>query len=269
MEIFMKVFISADIEGCTTTTFWDETDPNKGEHGVYAQRMTEEVLAACEGANHVGATEIVVRDAHYLGNNIDITQLPANVKLIRGWSGHPYSMVEGIDDSFDAAIFIGYHSAASRSGNPLAHTYSPRSLYVKINGVLASEFMLYSYAALLEGVPTVFLSGDKMLCEDSKDLHPNLITCPVKEGRGASTLNYNPANTLKEIRKQVITALKQDFKKSLAKLPDEFELEVCYKKPEDAEKYSYFPGVEKINDNTIQFKTNDYFELLRTFSFIA
>jgi D-amino peptidase len=264
----VKVYISADIEGCTTTTFWNETLPEKAEYSLYAQRMTEEVLAACVGANQAGASEIVVRDAHYHGNNIDISQLPANVKIIRGWSGHPYSMIEGMDDSFDAAVFIGYHSGASRPGNPLSHTYSPDALYVKLNGEVASEFTMYSYGALLEGVPTVFLAGDKMLCEDSKDLHPKLVTCPVKEGVGASTLNYNPVNTLKEIREKVKLSLEQDLKSCLGKLPGEFELEICYKEPGKAEKYSYYPGIEKINDNTLRFKSKDYFEVLRAFSFI-
>ena len=264
----MKVFISADIEGITTTTFWDETNPKKSEYQIYAQHMTQEVLAACVGANKAGATEIIVKDAHWIGNNIDITQLPENVKIIRGWSGHPYSMVEGIDDSFDAAIFIGYHSGASKSGSPLSHTQSGTPLYVKLNGEIASEFMLFSYATLLENVPTVFLSGDKMLCQDSKSLHPNLVTCAVKEGKGASTLNYHPKKILKQIEEKVEFALRQDLKNSLAKLPEEFELEVCYKDHTKAEQYSYFPNVKKINDNTIVFRSNDYFEVLRTFNFI-
>lgn len=266
--INMKVFISADIEGIATTTFWDETDPIKPEYKQYAEQMTKEVLAACEGANAAGATEIVVRDAHCYGNNIDINQLPSNVKLIRGWSGHPYGMVEGLDSSFDAAIFIGYHSAASRSGNPLSHTESLRPLSVKMNGKLASEFMLYSYVASLEKVPVVFLSGDKMLCEDYKCLHPKLITCPVKEGKGASTLNYNPKEVLNEIKIGVEKSLKQDLLASIPELPKSFTLEICYKDHTNAEKFSYFPGVEKINDNTVVFKTNNYFELLRTFFFI-
>jgi D-amino peptidase len=264
----MKIFISADIEGITTTTFWEETDPSRAEYKEYAQQMTKEVIAACEGANAAGASEIIVRDAHGDGNNIDIHQLPSNVKIIRGWSGHPYSMVYGIDSTFDAVIFIGYHSAASRCGNPLSHTESLRSLYVKINGRIASEFMLYSYAALLENVPTVFLAGDKMLCNDYADLHPNLITCPVKEGVGASTINYNPKETLNSIKVEVERALKQDLKGSLCPLPTDFELEICYKDHTKAERYSYFPGVKKKNDNTLIFRTNDYFELLSVFNFI-
>lgn len=264
----MKVFISADIEGITTTTFWDETDPAKSEYKNYAEQMTKEVLAACEGAIQSGATEIVVRDAHGYANNIDINQLPVNVKIIRGWSGHPYSMVFGIDNTFDAAIFIGYHSAASRCGNPLSHTESLRPLTVKINGKIASEFMLYSYAAALEKVPTIFLSGDKMLCDDYQNMHPNLITCPVKEGFGAATLNYNPKDTLEKIKCGVSSALKQNLKNALPEMSSEYELEMCYKDHTKAEKFSYFPGVKKINDNTVIFKTNDYFELLRVFNFI-
>lgn len=264
----MKIFISADIEGIATTTRWEETDPKNQEYKKHAEQMTKEVIAACEGAIEAGVTEIVVRDAHGYGNNIDIEMLPENVKLIRGWSGNPYLMVEGINNSFDAVVFIGYHSASSKAGNPLSHTESLRSQYVKLNGELASEFMLFSYAALLENVPTVFLSGDKMLCEEAKNLHPNIITCPVKEGIGASTLNFNPKQVLISIKNGVKKALEQDLNNAFAQLPKEYELEICYKNHVDALKFSYFPGVKKINDNTLIYKTTDYFELLRTFTFI-
>lgn len=264
----MKVFISADIEGVTTTTFWPETSKGEQEYDAHAEQMTQEVIAACEGAFEAGADEIVVRDAHEYGNNIDIQKLPEGVKLIRGWSGHPYAMVYGIDKSFDAAFFIGYHSAASCGGNPLSHTESLDPFYVKLNGVVASEFLIYSYAALLEQVPPVFLSGDKALCETSKGLYPGLVTCAVKEGAGAATINYNPKTMLRKIREGARESLKEENLKSLPHLPDNYTLEICYKNHADAEKFSYYPGVEKINDNTIQFRSPRYFEILRAFSFL-
>ena len=107
-----------------------------------------------------------------------------------------------------------------------------------------------------------------MLCNDSKDLHPKLLTLPVKEGKGASTLNYNPEIILNSIKEQVEQSLKQNLSDAIPCLPKTFELEICYKDHTQAEKYSYFPGVEKINDNTVVFQTDDYFELLRTFIFI-
>lgn len=207
----MKIFISADIEGVATTTLWPETEKGSEDYRQHAQQMTMEVIAACEAASEAGASEIVVRDAHEDGNNLDIWKLPENVTLIRGWSGHPYSMVYGIDPSFDAAIFIGYHSAASSGGNPLSHTESLNPLSVKLNGTLASEFLLYSYAA----------------------------------------------------------ALNQDLRSALPNLPQTYELEICYKKTSDAEKFSYFPGVQKRDDNTVVFSSRDYFEVLRVISFLC
>lgn len=264
----MKVFISADIEGITTTTFWPETSKGEQEYGAHAEQMTQEVAAACEGAFEAGADEIVVRDAHEYGNNIDIQKLPEGVTLIRGWSGHPYGMVYGLDKSFDAAFFIGYHSPASCGGNPLSHTESLAPLYVKLNGTVASEFMIYSYAALLEEVPAVFLSGDKALCEAAKELYPDLRTCAVKEGVGAATINYNPKTMLGRIREGAREALRKENLRTLPVLPKDWTLEICYKDHADAEKFSYYPGVRKISDNTIEFQSRQYFEILRAFCFL-
>ena len=56
----MKVYISADIEGVTGTTHWNETELNNSESGSSREQMTAEVVAACEGALQAGATEIWV-----------------------------------------------------------------------------------------------------------------------------------------------------------------------------------------------------------------
>ena len=265
----MKIYISADIEGITTTTVWDNTIASHPSYPPHAKQMTDEVLACIEGAKRAGATEFVVNDAHDSAMNIDPARMPSGVTLLRNWSGHPYAMVTGVDKTFDAAMFIGYHSGASRSGNPMSHTMSGRFVYIKLNGELTSEFMLYSYACALEGVPTVFLSGDKMLCDDSKDLHPKLITCPVKDGMGSITVNYSVEDTIAGIKKLSETALKQDLTNAVVKLPESFEVEICYKEHTRAEDVSWFPGITRKNDNTISFQSDDFFEILRTIKWIA
>lgn len=264
----MKVFISADIEGITTTTVWDETNPSHAFYAPHAKQMTEEVLACIEGAKSAGAKEIFVKDAHGPGMNIDTTRMPSGVKLIRSYAGHPYLMVEGVDKTFDAALFVGYHSSAGRMGNPMSHTISGRHVLLKINGVITSEFMLYSYACALEGVPTVFLSGDKMLCDDFKDLHPKLITCTVKDGLGAMTVNYSTEDTLKSIKSLSEKALKQDLSNALPKLPDHFDVEVYFKEHQHTEKVSWYPGVTKKSDNVVTFSSDCFFEVLRTIKWI-
>jgi len=265
----MKVFISADIEGITTTTVWDECNPSHASYALHAKQMTEEVLACIQGAKDAGATEIVVRDAHGPAINIDPTRMPSGVTLLRGWTGHPYCMADGIDKTFDAAMFVGYHSSAGRMGNPLSHTLTDSHVCLKINGVIASEFLLYSYACALEGVPTIFLSGDKMLCNDFKGLHPKLITCAVKDGIGAMTRNFSTEDTLKDIKELSEKALKQDLSNAVVKLPERFGAEVYFREHKNAEKAVWFPGVKRKSDDIVTFQSDNFFEILRTILWIV
>jgi len=264
----MKVFISVDMEGLTTTTKFEETEPGDLAYPLHVKQMENEVLAAIEGAKAAGATEVVVRDAHNTATNIDPTVMPSGVTLIRRWSGHPYSMAYGIDKSFDAAMFIGYHSGAGRIGNPMSHTLNGNIGTLTINDVLTSEFLLYSYACALEGVPTVFLSGDKTLCEDSQHMHPNLVTCSVKDASGPATINYSTKDTLPKIRALVEKALKQNLSSALVKLPNHFEAELRFKQQWMAEKAMWFPNVKRKSDEVVTYSSDNFFEILRTTNWI-
>ena len=88
----MKLFISADIEGCAGVALTDETHKKESVYQRFAEEMTEEVVAACEAAHEAGADEIVVKDGHGDASNIDPLKMPEYVTLIRGKSGHPYNM---------------------------------------------------------------------------------------------------------------------------------------------------------------------------------
>ena len=109
----MKIFISADIEGVNNIVSWDETDNKCAEYHYFREQMTEEVKRACIAAHNAGATEIFIKDAHDSAKNLILKDLPDYVKLHRGWQGCPCSMMASLDNTFDAVIFIGYHSPAS------------------------------------------------------------------------------------------------------------------------------------------------------------
>ncbi|HJW89985.1 MAG TPA: M55 family metallopeptidase, partial [Anaerolineales bacterium] len=196
----MKVYISADIEGITGTTHGDETEKSKSDYEEFRDQMTAEVVAACEGALSAGATEVWVKDAHWTGRNIMASKLPQEVKLVRGWSGHPFSMVQELDETFQALVLIGYHSRAGSDANPLSHTMSGSIAYVKINEHLASEMLLHAYAAALVKVPLVFVAGDAGLCQDAQALNPNIGTVAVKQGVGNSTVSIHPQLAVDQIR---------------------------------------------------------------------
>ena len=101
------------------------------------------------------------------------------------------SMVQELDDSFDAAMFVGYHSKAGDETNPLAHTMTLRVMRMRINGEPVSEFVLYSYAAAYVGVPVVFVSGDKGICADSRATTPT--SSPWRLGGQGAVDDQHPA----------------------------------------------------------------------------
>ncbi len=264
----MKVFLSVDIEGITGTTVWDETNRTHADYPAFREQMTAEAVAACEGALAAGATEIWIKDAHGSGRNIIPASLPSEARLLRSWSGHPFLMVDGIDESFQAMMLVGYHSRAGSTANPLAHTITGSTLYIKINGRPAAEMMINAYTAALVKVPTVFLSGDAGLCEDAKDLIPGIQTVAVKLGKGGLTNNIHPALAVKMIRQGSEQALRGDVSKCLVKLPEKYQVEIAYKELDKALKSSYFPGVTMKDERTLQFEAREYMDVLRLFAFV-
>ncbi len=264
----MRVFISADIEGTDLATAWEETRRSEFNYERQRAQMTAEVKAACEGAIAAGADYILVNDAHGSGLNMDAAQLPECVEVIRGWSGHYLCMADGVDETFDAAMFVGYHAAAGRNGNPLSHTETRRPRCIRLNGMIGSEFLLYSWACAMYGVPTVFLSGDQMLTEDSRGLHPGLHTVAVKGGFGGMTRNLHPKAACEQIRRQAETSLKQDLAKAKIALPGHFVFEISYKEHVDAVRRSFYPGFRLTDDDTIVMETDDYTDVLRAVQFV-
>ena len=160
-----KLFISADLEGTTGITHWGETEIGGYLYNYFTAQMTREVAAACEGAISQGFEDILVKDAHDSGRNIDPSKLPEQARIFRAWSRHPYSMMFGLDDSYEGVVFTGYHNAAGTNSNPLSHTMNTRNNFVKINGVIASELMINSLTAAYIGVPVFCVCGDKGLCD--------------------------------------------------------------------------------------------------------
>src|SRR6185295_9814716 len=108
----LKIYISADMEGVVGAVTGDQLGPQGFEYSRFREFMTEEVKAAVEAAFEAGATEIAISDSHGNGENLLIERLPKNVTVVRSWP-RPLMMMEGIDETFDGAIFIGYHTSTT------------------------------------------------------------------------------------------------------------------------------------------------------------
>lgn len=248
----MKVYISVDFEGVAGSTSWSSTNLGDREHGPLAREMTLEAVAACQGALDAGAKEIYVKDAHDSGRNMDISLFPKEAKIILGWKNSPDSMVAGLDSSFDALMFVGYHAPAGTNGSPLSHTMDPCANYIKFNGELASEFLLHAYVGASLGVPSVFLSGDRLLCSHVQSYDPEITTVAVKEGMGNATVNLAPIRAQELIREGAKKGLLHRNYCSI-KVPQTITMEINFKDHYKALRASYYPGVSLINDFTVSY----------------
>lgn len=262
----MKVFISADIEGCCGITHWDEAKKSHPDYRAFQAQMQREVVAACQGALDAGATEIRVRDAHASARNLDPWRLPEPAHLVREWSAHPYMMVQDIDESFDALVLIGYHSPGGSGGNPLAHTLSGDYAEVRVNGERMSEFHLYSRMAAQLGVPTVAVSGDAELCALVRAADGRTQTVATGAGRGRSILARHPAAVVREIRSMVATGLPQRFHPEPPQGP--FHLQVHYRDQRLAYRGGFYPGARQVDARLVELTVHDWVDVLRALLFL-
>lgn len=265
----MKIFISADIEGTAGVTDWSEANKGDPSYAEFRELMTEELIATCAGVTAAGAQEIWVKDAHQTGRNLILSRLPENVRIVRGWSGHPLTMMQELDDSFDAVLFTGYHAKAGVDGNPLGHTLTGKVQRLRINGELASEFTINAFAAAYFDVPIAFLSGDEGICADARALVPAIETLPVSQGKGPSTVSLTPQRAVAEIRRLTEAALSRDLSICRLSLPPSFELTVEFKSPSEAYRVSWYPGASLSSPRSVSFRADDYFEILRAIRFLV
>lgn len=259
----MKIFISSDMEGTAGIVHWNETEHGKDLYNHFSTQMSREVAAACEGVNLAGADEILVKDAHDSARNINPELLPENAKIFREWGRHPYSMMAGLDRSFDGVIFTGYHSAAGMNTNPLSHTMNTQNMYVKINGEFCPELMLNSLTAAYLGIPVYMVTGDKGLCDWMKARCPGTVTVPVSEGFGAGSISIHPNLAVKKIREAAKEAVMQDKASCMFPLPEHFEVEILFKNHAKATNAKWYPGVEQISEYAVRFEADDYMDVLK------
>lgn len=262
----MKVFISADLEGCAGVSSRTQLYPTEREYEFARKQMTNEVLACCEGALAAGATEIFVRDAHGTARNLQLKDFPTQVRLFSDWAGSPWAMMEGLDSSFNASFFIGYHAASGSSGNPLAHTFSSE-LIVKLNGVLCSEFHINAYASLYHKVPVYFIAGDQNICAVAKSWDANIKTVSAQVGVGGGVISEHPKLVCEKIKEQTSLAIKEKIK--IQELPKDFHFEFFFRKAKGAFSASFYPNAKLKDENTVIYESRDYVDCLRAFHFIA
>ena len=266
----LKVYISVDMEGIAGVVTGDQLGPTGFEYGRAREFMTAEALAAVAGARDAGATEIVVSDSHGNGESLLIDQFPDDVRIVRSWP-RPLMMMEGIDSTFTAAIFIGYHASTTSPAGVRAHTISSANLAsVSLNGVAMPEAGINAAIAGRFGIPVVFISGDDVAVDETRRLLGDVEGAVVKRAisfHAASTMTPKAAQQL--IRSRVKAALdrRSAFKPYVVRAP--VTLDVVFKNYRPAEMLSYLSIVQRTTSHAIRFIGRDMVEVSRFLEFIG
>jgi D-amino peptidase len=185
----LKVFISVDMEGLAGAVNATDVNTTGRDYEHFRKVMAEETNAAVEGAFRAGAAEVVVRDSHGVKQNLLPGDVDPRARLLRGQGTGPKNMMEGIDSSFGAVVFIGYHAKAGTPNAILEHTSTGNVVDFSINGVSLPEGGYNALVAGLYGVPVVFAAGDRALVEQLRGLLGPIGGVAVKEEIGGGAVS--------------------------------------------------------------------------------
>jgi D-amino peptidase len=254
-----KIYISADLEGVAGVVNDAQLGPGGFEYSRFREFMTAEVNAAIEGARAGGATEILVSDSHGNGLNLLIERLPEDVLIVRSWP-RPLAMMDGIDESFDGAIFLGYHTSTHNMEGVRAHTMSSANLTrVSLNGMPVSEAVWNAAIAGHFDVPIIMITGDNSIVAEARETLPNIEGAVVKEARGFhSAITMTPGAALRLIRDAAERAVHRvgDFQPyKLAAGPVQVDLSLKNYQP--IELLAYLSIVERIDSHSIRYLAKD------------
>ena len=204
----MKILVAVDMEGITGVVHWDQVMPDQPDYARFRKLMVADVNAAVSGAFDGGASEVIVADGHHAGLNLPVDELDPRVRLNSGMGTAPHSMMQGIDESVDGVLFVGYHARAGSQSAVLDHTWSSKIANVWLNDVLVGEYGLNAALAGYFGVPVLMVTGDRITCEQVTELLGAVEAVPVKDGTGRYSAEcLPPAVTQPAIREAARRAL--------------------------------------------------------------
>jgi D-amino peptidase len=265
----MKVYIGTDMEGVNGVVTREHTPREGREHDRARAWLTEEINAAVAGALDAGATEIAVEDGHGTCRTILPDLLHPRARLITGQvTSLPPSMVHGLDGSFDAVLFIGYHARAGTPNANLDHTsWSQTVRHVRVNGQEVGETSIMSAYAGYHGVPAVCVSGDDKLGREMDELQPEVEQAIVKQALGRYVCEMLPIEEGRAlIREKARRGIerRKEIKPFAFAAPATLELEFLH--PLYADLAALVPTCEQTGPEKVAVTSSDYLTLFNTFA---
>jgi D-amino peptidase len=258
-----RLYISADLEGVcgVVSTHHCAAHPDRTAYDWAVSQLEMEVAAVVEAALDHGVSHILVNDSHCTMTNLMMDQVDPRVSLLTG-KPKRCAMSAGLDDTFDAAIYVGYHAKAGTHQGVLCHTFHPKLFDVSINDVSFGEGGINAlYASLVHGVPVILTSGDRAYLSEIRQLIPALEGVETKVGLTYTSAQCHPLEKVIEDYTSKTRRLLENraaWKQNLLALQGPYTLKMTFINPLAADAANTIPGVERIDGTRLLFKTPDF-----------
>jgi D-amino peptidase len=261
----MKVFLSSDMEGTAGVVDWAQCIGDGPEAATGRRLLLAEVNAAIGGALAGGASEIVVNDSHSTMRNLPPDALAGQASCISG-SHKPLYMMQGLDSSFDAALFVSYHGSIGAAAG-LSHTYNPRAVIeARLDGMVTGEAGINALVAKAYGVPVVLVTGDATTAAEIEPFSPGIHAAVVKKSiTRFSAESMQPVAACELIRRQARLAVENLGAAAKPTITLPATLGIRFKTSDYAELAGRITGVVRHGDLEAVSTDDDPLRLFQTF----
>ncbi len=254
-----KIFISVDMEGIGGIGTSRMTSASGKDYATGRALMTAEVNAVVEAIFQLGPAEILVNDSHGDMQNLLHTRLDERVQYIQG-NNKPLGMVQGLDESFDGAIFLGYHARAGTEGGFLAHTGSGSVKGLWLNGVEVGEGGLNAHYAAAHGVPVILASGDLVFTVQFKKL-VNARTVATKEAIGSSVARLVHPEVVRQRLREATRAAIEDLDHARPiSVREPVNIRVRFATTTRVDILQAVPGMRRVDGTSVEYDATDMTE---------
>jgi D-amino peptidase len=262
-----KVYISVDMEGISGISGDDQLSAGGSEYGRSRKLMAEDLNAAVRGALEAGATDILVNDSHGGQRNL----LPEDVHPAARLISHSFKrhgMMEGLDETFDAVIFIGYHTKADAPRGLFAHTGSGVVRDLQINGRSVGEGGMNAALAAWFGVPVVMVTGDDAVVAEVTESVPGIHGVVVKRAINVRAVELKPLQNARQEIQQAAREAVAAAKKTAPQRSGPFRVQMKFRTYTIPEVLTALKEVESVAPDTVAFTREtmpEAYRLIRVF----
>ncbi|MSP14453.1 MAG: hypothetical protein EXR62_16055 [Chloroflexi bacterium] len=267
LRAYMKIFISIDMEGCSGIVSRQETMPAGAHYEEARHWMVWDANAAVEGCLAGGATEVVICDFH-ARLNIPWDEIHPKARLVRSdiISSRILYLLDGLDESFDAVFFVGQHTAYGDPKGLISHTFTRPFRHVTMNGQRVGEVEIWTALAGHFGVPVALVTGDDVICAQSKAWLPQIETAVVKYAIDTYAARCLPkVEAHNRIRAAAEQATRRVSELSPFRFAEPLDVTIDLVMPNVAGRVSLIPGVERQDGTTVTYTAQTYWEAYKIF----